>query len=260
MDFLKGKVSSKELSSPIPFFSPPYEAPTGTMEWSGVSSIIIRYRTDGELIRHLLPDNLAIERNPIVTLMIVDYGPAPLGACFEVFQMVEVLFNGKKFNFSILLVLDNPRAVYIGRELFGFPKILGEVDFKPLLADETAEVRGHCISPLDDTSPALEYSFKPTTRLSSEVASQFGAGGAPVLNLRLIPSSVPRAKPSVREFVEVDFHLEVGEVWEGDCEFKFPSTAESEPFHQLPVVERLSSHLVRKCTSFVTLGEHAFTF
>lgn len=245
MAILPGNVPSATLNSPIPIFAPPYQTPPKTMRWSGISSIIIKYRTDGNLVRNLIPSNLSVEQSPIVTVMFVDYGDSPMGTCHEVIQFVEVVYNGKKYNYSIFLVLDNQLAVYIGREVFGFPKVLGQVDFNPKQTDQSNAIRGSCTAYTDTSVPVVECSFTPANRQSVHGPLHAGSEGTTVLNLRLVPSSVPGAVPSVREFVEVDFHLLDGEVWEGDYDLKFPSLADSDSFHKLPVVERLSAHFAR---------------
>ena len=260
MTLLPGNIPSATLNAPIPIFAPPYQTPPKTMHWSGISSIIMKYRTDGNYVRNLIPSNLSVEQNPIVTIMFVDYGDSPMGTCHEAIQFVEVVYNGQKYNYSMFLVLDNQIAVYIGREVFGFPKVLGQVDFSPKQTDSSNVIRGSCIAHTDMSGPVVEASFTPTNRQCVHGPLQAGSEGSLVLNMRLIPSSVPGAIPSVREFVEVDFNLQGGEVREGDWDLKFPSLADSDCFHKLPVVERLSGHFVQNSTSTVTLGDQAFGF
>ncbi|PLB37198.1 acetoacetate decarboxylase family protein [Aspergillus candidus] len=260
MTLLPGNVPSATLNVPVPISAPPYPTPPKTMHWSGISSVIMKYRTDGNLVRDLIPSNLSVEQSPVVTIMFVDYGDSPMGTCHEVIQFVEVVYNGQKYNYSMFLVLDNQIAVYIGREVFGFPKVLGQVDFNPKQADSRNAIRGSCTAHTDTSGPVVESSFTPANRQCAHGPLHPGSEGSPVLNLRLIPSSVPGGPPSVREFVEVDFSLQDGEVWEGDWDLKLPSLADSDSFHKLPVVERLSGHLVRNSTSTVTLGDQAFGF
>jgi acetoacetate decarboxylase len=196
-----------------------------------------------------------MEKEPIVTMMISDYGMSPLVSYHELIHYVEVTYNGKKYDYAVLLVLDNEDGAYGGREIWGYPKVLGEFDFDLGKVDKSGFIRARCSRPAN--TPIVEFLFKPISLLQNrEVPRPSNTG----LNLRLIPSPVPGAKPSVRQFVELDFRLLEGEIWEGVGSLNFPSKSEFDLLHKSPVVEYLSAHFFHNCSAALDPPINIFDF
>ncbi|KAH7563555.1 hypothetical protein J3E72DRAFT_269457 [Bipolaris maydis] len=125
---LKGTLSlSKDA---IPSYWPPY--PTGPYdnELEDVTTTVIQYRVAGSDIRHLIPDIMEIEKESLMASMFIRYGKSSGGLYNEFVLHAEVTFNGQKYNYCIILTLDNESAIFAGRELSGIPKAFGKMHIK----------------------------------------------------------------------------------------------------------------------------------
>ena len=210
MATIQGTLSAQNIKA-IPAFASPYTRGNTAPRFSDVDILKIRYRTDGASARELIPEQLSFERQPIVTTWVLDYGFTNIGPYKELIHQIEVTFQGKKYDYAILLVLDNEDAVYGGRESFGYPKVMGEIDFDVgKRTGVTSFVTATVSRP--PGNPIIEYLFKPSNFI--------GTGPIPPpenegLNLRVIPNIIPGAKPNIRQFIPITFKADVGERWEG---------------------------------------------
>ena len=256
MATIQGTLSAQNIKA-IPAFASPYTRGNTAPRFSDVDILKIRYRTDGASARELIPEQLSFERQPIVTTWVLDYGFTNIGPYKELIHQIEVTFQGRKYDYAILLVLDNEDAVYGGRENFGYPKVMGEIDFNVTKRTGVASFVTATVS-RPPGNPIIEYLFKPSNFIGTGPIPPRGNEG---LNLRVIPNIIPGAKPNIRQFIPITFKPDVGERWEGIGSLKFPSTSEFDPLHKTPVVEYLGSELLRNCqASFGEFPTEAFDF
>jgi hypothetical protein len=256
MATIQGAISCHDVSS-IPAFAPPYTRGNTIPAFNNVDILKIKYRTDGASVRELIPEQLSLEKQPIITTWVLNYGFTNIGPYKELIHQIEVTFQGKKYDYALLLVLDNEDAVYAGREKFGYPKVLGELDFD---ISKRTGVSG-CVTATVSRppgTPIIEYLFKPSNFVGSGPIPPPENEG---LNLRIIPNIITGAKPNVRQFIPVTFKADVGERWDGIGNVRFPSTSPFDPLHKTPVVEYLGSELLLNCRcSFVELPTKVFDF
>ncbi|KAJ5604999.1 acetoacetate decarboxylase-like protein [Penicillium lagena] len=243
MTSIQGAIPITKLHS-IPVHAPPYGRGDTAPRFTGVDIVKIKYRTNGVSARELIPEQLSLEEHPTITTWVLDYGFSNIGPHKELIHQVEVMYQETKYDYSILLVLNNEDAVYGGREAYGYPKVLGDIDFDlKKEADVTAFVTATVSRPI--SNPIVRILFKPSNYVGSgPIPPPENVG----LNLRLIPNIIPGAKPNVRQFVPITFQALEGEQWEGIGNIQFPSTSMFHPFHKTPVVEYLGAELLRNCT------------
>ncbi|KAJ6189932.1 acetoacetate decarboxylase-like protein [Penicillium mononematosum] len=237
---LVGTLPSATLYNAVPVFAPAYRPAAFPSRFSNINCIVIKYRTDGTHVRTLLPDNLTIEDKPIITTRLISYGCSPIGPYHELLQSVEVEFNGTKYDYSLLIILDNEDAAYSGRELWGSPKVLGSFDFPK------TEWTGF-IGVVD--FPIADILFKPTVLLDIEEHVEPGLN---TLFLRILPSPMPDKTPHIRQFTEVEFKLQHRQIWEGVASINFPSQSMFDPLHLTPVEEYISAHYSRGTSATIT--------
>jgi hypothetical protein len=256
MAFINGTISSENIAA-IPAFASPYTRATTTPTFTNVDIVKIKYRTNGALVRDLIPDQLLLEELPIVTTWVLDYAFSNIGPYKELIHQVEVTFQGKKYDYAILLVLDNEDAVYGGREMFGYPKVLGQIDFD---ISKRSGVSGFITATVSRPvgNSIVKFLFKPSNYIST------GAIPPPVndgLTLRVIPNIIPGEKPDVRQFIPITFKADSGERWKGVGSLEFPSASEFDPLHKTPVVEYLEAESLRNCQcSFGEFPTTVFNF
>ncbi|EKV17845.1 Decarboxylase DEC1 [Penicillium digitatum Pd1] len=187
----------------VPQFAPPYTI--NTQSFSDVTLITIPYRVTAASIRHLVPDVLELEDEPLVSAMLVDYGMSTVGAYTEYVHSVEVTYKGKVFGYYLSLIMNNDSSIFCGREQYGYPKRLGHVS----LDTDTGShiVRGHVERPVGQK--IVNFDFAPSSLLPT--TSQTNPG----LNLRVIPSALPNQPPSVKELVPAIMDIKPKEIYGG---------------------------------------------
>ncbi|KAI5920347.1 hypothetical protein F4810DRAFT_434127 [Camillea tinctor] len=114
----------------VPVFSPTY--PNAKSSFTGLTIIGITYRVAVSEIRHLVPNVLELDEEPIMTSLFVEYGMSSVGAYSEFVHQVEVSYKGERFDYNLILILDNEAAIFAGRELYGYPKVFGNTTIEPL--------------------------------------------------------------------------------------------------------------------------------
>jgi acetoacetate decarboxylase len=243
---LAGSLSNAATRNAVPIFAPPYRAAAFPSQFSDINCIVIKYRTNGICVQSLLPENLKIEEKPVVTTRLVSYGHSPIGPYHELIHSVEVEFQGKKLEYSLLIILDNEDAAYSGRELWGAPKVLGSFKF-PLRPDGVSGFfHGRVCRP--SKVPVIDVLFKPTALLEIE---EYIEPENNLLFLRSIPSPMPEKTPHIREFMEVEFKMQHRQIWEGVASISFPAQSSFDPLHLTPVEEFISAHYSRNTSATI---------
>ncbi|KAI1009453.1 hypothetical protein LB504_002920 [Fusarium proliferatum] len=216
----------------IPLFAPPYLSQE-PFYFSNMTIVSISYRVQASQIQHLVPRELELEDQPIMTSLFIHYGTSTVGEYNEYVHTVRVKYNNDIYDYSLVLLLDNDSAIFAGREIFGYPKIFGKVNFHP--SSGSRVMMGNAERPAGRS--LVEFEFAPKALLDASV----GAATPPkVLNLRVIPSTDP-AEPALREFVAVDMHFEFSERWSGQGSLKFNKGFASTPWADLDVVSYIGS-------------------
>ncbi|EWG41187.1 hypothetical protein FVEG_03342 [Fusarium verticillioides 7600] len=159
--------------------------------------VAISYRIQVSQIQHLVPQELELEDQPIMTSLFIHYGTSTAA----------------------------PSS--LGREIFGYPKIFGKVNFHPSAGSRV--MMGNVERPA--ARSLIEFELAPKAILGNSVGD---ATPPKVLNLRVIPSTNP-AEPALREFVVVDMQFEFSERWSGPGSLKFNKGFASTPWANLDV-------------------------
>lgn len=222
----------------IPTFAPPYHP--GITEFSDVNLLFITYRTSLASVRQFVPDMLELEDEPLVSTVFVDYGMSGVGAYKEYCHLVEVTYKGEKFDFGLSLILNNEAAIFSGREQFGYPKKFGNVTFDTDTG--TSILKGTVERPVGQR--IVQFNFAPTQRIP---------GGPPksgtkkrTLNLRVIPSPLEGAAPSLKELIPVVMDIDSQEAWLGQGSISFPEPSEFDPMHKIEILRYEHAIYVRR--------------
>src|SRR5688500_18132228 len=114
------RYAARSLDADAP--SAPQTADSKT--WS--KTLVTFYETDPDLIRSVLPKPLEMSDTPLVRLNIanVDMPTGPLGASVV---SVTCKHEGREGFYDLTMVMTTEQAVVGGRETFGEPKKLGDV-------------------------------------------------------------------------------------------------------------------------------------
>jgi len=197
--------------------------------------LIITYRTDPQALARVIPAPL-VPAEPIVKYEFIKMpNSSGLGDYVESGQVMPVTFNGQPGNYTHRMFLDNGPAVFSGRELFGFPKVLAEpaLEVRSDTVVGTLDIRGVRVA-------TATMGFKHHPLDCDEVARSLAL---PSYLVKIIPHVDNSHR--VLELVNCKLGgVKVKEAWSG------PASLELHPhwlsdMHQLPVLEILSAtHLV----------------
>lgn len=108
----------------MPFASPTY--PKGPYRFINREYFIISYETDLEKLKEVVPEPLEVHE-PIVKYEFIKMPDSSgFGSYTESGQVIPVMYQGKKGNYTHSMYLDCEPPILAGREIWGFPKTRAE--------------------------------------------------------------------------------------------------------------------------------------
>ncbi|KAG6364748.1 hypothetical protein INS49_006352 [Diaporthe citri] len=158
-----------------------------------------------------------------MTSFFIEYGMTLVGSYKEYIHNVEVTYKGEKFNYNVILILDNESAIFAGREQYGFPKVFGKAEIEP-------RTGGRLV-----TANALVNNPPAPKKWS--------------LNLRSIQQPHPGMAAPILELVPVFMDMHLTEVWTGKGRVDFPRRSAHNPWCELDVLRYEGGFLARNVTA-----------
>ena len=223
----EGRLTADKFGFDTPVDAPLYAKPP--IHYRDVHAISILYETDMEAALDLLPEGLVIEPPALASVLFIKYPFSTLGPYDETILGISCLFEGTPRFYIPHIVLNSEMPLAAGREIWGFPKKLADITIETdapsdLLSGKMERPSGHliCSAGIRPETP-VDVSGEPEDSYS--------------LALRLIPSPVEVAKPSLAELVETHSVNTLKEVWTGPGWVEFHSHSEVDPWHKLKVKE-----------------------
>lgn len=93
--------------------------------------LLVEAEVSATAARRLVPPQLDLAEPAIATFFFADYPSTAFGS---IYQEAGVLVHGRDHEGDLLhccwIVVDDPTGLILGRELYGFPKKMAEVDFR----------------------------------------------------------------------------------------------------------------------------------
>jgi len=221
----------------MPPISPAF--PPGPYRFVDRQYFIIRYRTDPEALRRVVPEPLEIVE-PVVNYEFIRMPDSTgFGDYTESGQVIPVRYQGKAGSYTHQMFLNDHPPIAAGREIWGFPKKLAQ----PSLSVETDTLVGT----LDYGSVRVATATMGYKHRALDIVAEAQAMDAPNFLLKVIPHV--DGKPRVCELVR--FHLEnvtVKGAWTGPASLQLNPHALA-PVSELPMLEILTAkHLVADLT------------
>jgi len=119
----------RERAFSMPLTAPAY--PPGPYRFVDREYLIVTYRTDAQTLRALVPEPLRVEE-PLVRYEFMRMPDSTgFGDYTECGQVIPVTLNGRKGNYTHCMFLNDHPPIAGGRELWGFPKKLGNPTLRP---------------------------------------------------------------------------------------------------------------------------------
>ena len=249
-----GTLKTKDAHA-LPSHSPSY---TGkAISFSDIDVLKIGFYTKADAVKEFIPEELEIDDEPLVTYSLNRWGFSSIGPYTEFIGMIEVTYRGEKFDYALELILDNEGAIFLGREQYGFPKVIGRVEFDRKSSNGSGVMgylHGHVERPVWRT--IIQFAFKPGEKLHG--VKSLPPPEKRMLSLRVIPSPIIGQPPSIREFLVLESHFTEGEIWTGSGSLHYTPSSGFEASARVPVVRYENSILLTKATT--TIGPKVEVF
>lgn len=230
-------VTLRDGAFAMPPTSPAY--PLGPYRFVDREYFIIRYRTDPDALRRVVPEPLEVI-DPVVNYEFIRMPDSTgFGDYTESGQVIPVRYQGRVGGYTHQMFLNDHPPIAGGREIWGFPKKLAQ----PSLAVETDTLVGT----LDYGSVRIATGTMGYKHRALDMAAETDGLRAPNFLLKIIPHV--DGGPRIRELVE--YRLEdvtVKGAWTGPAALQLCPHALA-PVAELPVLEVLSAkHVVADLT------------
>jgi acetoacetate decarboxylase len=221
----------------MPIHNPAF--PPGPYRFVDREYLIVTYRTDPDALRALVPAPLEL-LDPVVKFEFINMPDSTgFGHYCESGQVIPVSYKGEHGGFVLSMFLDDHPPIAAGRELWGFPKKLGQ-----------PELRVHT----DTLMGTLDYSdFRVATgtmgykHRAMDPAAAKAALEAPAFLLKIVPhvDGTPRICELVR-YALTDVTVKGAWTGPGGLDLRHHALA---PVADLPVLEILSTvHMIGDMT------------
>ncbi len=228
-----------ERAFAMPLTSPAY--PPGPYRFVNREYLIITYRTDPAKLRAVVPQPLEFnEREAFVKYEFIRMPDSNgFGDYTESGQVIPVSLRGRKGSYTHCMFLNDEGPIAGGRELWGFPKKLGQ----PTLRTEIDTLVGTLdYGPLRVATGTMGYKHR-----EADLAHVKDSLLAPNFLLKIIPHV--DGTPRICDLVE--YHLEditIKGAWTGPAALQLSPHALA-PVAELPVLEIMSAtHILADLT------------
>jgi len=187
-------------------------------------SIAVAFETDLEAALEALPAPLALTDPATAILSFYEYPWTTFGPYNEAILSLLVEHRGRPMNYIMHIAVTTEPPMLAGREIWGFPKKLAQIEFK--------NDRDMICGTLE--RPAGIRLASAIVRPERPADNGHSAAQAPV-SLRLIPSPEENGRPSCAELIETLAEVRVIEAWTGVGSIAFAESSRLDPWNRLPV-------------------------
>jgi acetoacetate decarboxylase len=115
-------------ASAMPLTSPSY--PKGPYRFVDREYLLIHYESDPDVIRATLPEPLEPDGNHVIFEWMKMFDSSGFGSYQESGINIAAKWNGTPCNYSAMMFLDDESPTTGGREIWGFPKKIGNPDLR----------------------------------------------------------------------------------------------------------------------------------
>lgn len=247
-----GKLTKKDFGYSGPADAPLFQAPP--FYYRGVESMIILYETEAEAALALLPEGLELALPATVNITVFKAPFTTLGPYNAAMVRIHCLWQGQPKGYVCYQIVTGDAAMAAGREIWGYPKKLGYVEFTKENQMLTATVeRPHTYRlctvsvrpevPMDEAGIALL-----STRLRP-----------PNVCLKIIASPIEGEGYASAQLVASGGSTHITELWQATGSIHFDTPSPMDPWHKL-VVKRVTGACFCRYDTVLTYGSVLKTY
>jgi len=233
---VQGKLTKSKMGYCMPVDAPAYARPPGYFKRARF--IRFDYQTNADTASEIIPEQLCLMDPPTAALMFVEYPWSTAGSYRGAFLGVNVLYGDRPLFYACYLMLN--KAGFGGREVSGFPKKMGTVEFV-----EHDDIIGAYMERPNGIRICSGV-MRPEQPLDMPADTALSG----VCTLRVIPSPVMGADPSLAELIQLESDYDNIELWSGPGNCSFTGASVLDPWHKVPVVEMIAATYIVSDLSF----------
>ena len=234
-----GRLTLKNAGYTMPADAPAYQRPP--FFYRNTRSIAVAFETDLDAALEALPAPLSINGPATAVMSFYEYPWTTFGPYNEAILSLLVEHKGRPMNYIMHIAVTTEPPMLAGREIWGFPKKLAQIDFKL----ERDMIYGTLERPAGiRLASAIVRPERPADNGHSNAAP-------PPASLRLIPSVEEHGRPVCAEIIETFTDVRVIEAWTGVGSVAFAEGSTLDPWNRLPVKRVLQASFM---TYDMTLG------
>jgi len=219
---LEGRLDRERFGASMPVDAPYYQSPP--FFYRNARAMTLHYETDADAAADLLPKGIALPLPAQAALMLVHYPSSTFGPYNEAILGIACEWEGVGHLYVAHIVVDTVPPLVGGRELWGYPKKLAQIE----LRQESELLCGTVERPAGVRLV--------TASMRRERPIDAGGDGINALSLRVIPSAEADQPPSVAELIQVPgTDYKIHEAWSGSATLHYDTSSALDPWHALPV-------------------------
>ena len=201
--------------------------PKGPYHYINREFLIVKYETDMEIIKSIVPEPLEVVEPTATFEIIVMPVSTGFSAYIEAAQSVPVTIDGKPGMFTVNMYLNQEAPITKGREIWGFPKKFG----KPELRIDRDQVIGTLnYIGIDVATATVAYRTEKlnTEEVKEKLSSNY------IYNLKAMPS-VTGSSHDVLQITRFQLaNINVKWAWKGEATLDLRPCIQA-PMYKLPV-------------------------
>ncbi len=247
-----GKLTKENFGYSEPVHAPLFPKPP--FYYRGVESMVILYETEEEAALALVPEGLEIPSPATVSITVFSAPFTTLGPYNSAMVRINCLWQGQPKGYVCYQIVTGDAAMAAGREIWGYPKKLGYVEFtkeNQLLTAAVERPNAHRL---------CTVAVRPEVPIDQENISSLSATlRPPNVCLKVIPSPIEGEGPLIAQLVESGGSTNVIELWQGTGSIHFETPSPIDPWYQL-VVKRIIGSYYSKYDTVLTCGSVLKTY
>ncbi len=208
-----------------------------------VNMVMAIFKTDPEVIKHILPPPLVPAPDPLGYAYVAEFQhPNFIPPYNEAALFVSAQFNNERGNYCLSMPVDNDIAMAAGREVYGFPKKLAD---SITLKRQKNTVHGTCIRhgvPIIDIKAEMQAPFPETFEPT------------PYFLIKAFPGLDGTSVDIHPRLIRLLNRVEYGPIEIGPGELHLNKSL-NDPLHEIPVLEVTSAAYVTKTNIWLLTGE-----
>jgi acetoacetate decarboxylase len=244
---IQGKLTKDKWGYTMPVSAPAYQRQPYFFKKARM--LRFDYETDKESAAELIPEQFSVPDSPTAVVTFAEYPWSTVGPYREAILGLNVKYKGQDINYMIQLILSENMPIMGGREVYGYPKTMGVIEFVEedgMMAAYVERPKGIriCSGVLRPEYPGDPFPDKTPVEACA---------------LRVIPSPEEGKDHSLVELIQSTMIFSNTEVWMGTGNCHFTGASVLDPWHMLPVVNHIAaSYMV--CDFELTGGKVLETF